>query len=184
MIFTETKLPGAFIIDLERRGDARGYFARTYCQREFEQHGLPARVVQTNMSFSKHQGTLRGMHFQAAPYAEAKLVRCTRGALYDVIIDLRPESPAFRQWVGVELTADNQRMLFVPEGFAHGFYTLVDDVEVMYQVSQFYTPQAERGFRWNDPAFAIEWPGPVTTISDKDSRWPDFVSEPVAGVSA
>lgn len=185
MIFTETRLAGAWILDIERRDDERGFFARTYCQREFEQHGLSPRIVQTNVSYSRRKGTLRGMHYQAPPYAEAKLVRCTRGALYDVIIDLRPGSPTYRQWIGVELTADNYRTLFVPEGFAHGFYTLVDDVEVMYYVSQFHTPEAERGVRWDDPAFAIIWPGPVTTISAKDSRWPDFlVEKPEQGVAA
>jgi dTDP-4-dehydrorhamnose 3,5-epimerase len=184
MIFTETKLAGAWILDIERHSDERGFFARTYCRREFERHGLSPRIVQTNVSFSKRRGTVRGMHYQAAPYAEAKLVRCTRGALYDVIIDLRPQSPTFTQWLGVELTADNYRMLYVPEGFAHGFYTLVDEVEVAYQVSQSYTPEAERGVRWNDPAFAIDWPGPVITISDKDRQWPDFVAEPEPGVTA
>jgi dTDP-4-dehydrorhamnose 3,5-epimerase len=176
VIFSETKLPGAFVIDLEPRGDARGFFARAFCQREFAEHGLMTTVAQTNVSFSQHAGTLRGMHYQAGPYAEAKLVRCTRGAIFDVIVDLRPESPAHRCWFGAELSAANHRLLYVPEGFAHGFITLEDEVEVTYQVSQFYTPEAERGVRWDDPAFAIGWPRPVSVISDKDSRWPDYGS--------
>jgi dTDP-4-dehydrorhamnose 3,5-epimerase len=184
MIFVETKLAGAWILDIERRGDERGFFARTYCWWEFEQHGLLPRIVQANVSFNRRKGTLRGMHYQAAPFAEAKLVRCSQGALYDVIIDLRPESATFKQWIGVELTAENHRMLFVPEGFAHGFITLTDNAEVVYQVSQFYTPGAERGVRWNDPAFGITWPGAVTTISDRDSHWPDFVAELAPGVAA
>ena len=174
MIFTETKLEGAFILDLERRGDDRGFFARVFCRNEFESHGLNPFVAQANTSYSKDRGTLRGMHFQRAPHQEAKLVRCTRGALYDAIVDLRPDSPTFKQWIGVELTADNYRMLYVPEGFGHGFQTLVDDTEVTYLVSEFYTPHAEGGVRYNDPAFGIEWPGEVTVLSDKDRDWPDF----------
>lgn len=174
MIFTETKLPGAYVIELEKRGDARGFFARAFCQHEFTAIGLMTVVAQTNLSFSQSAGTLRGMHYQSAPYAEAKLVRCTRGSLYDVIIDLRPASATYRSWLGVELSADNRRMLYVPEGFAHGFITLEDAVEVTYQVSQFYTPEAERGVRWDDPAFGIEWPLTPTVISDKDKRWPDY----------
>ena len=174
MIFTETKLPGAYLIDIEKRGDQRGFFARGWCQKEFEAHDLIPRVVQTNISLSKRKGTLRGMHYQVAPYAEAKLVRCTRGALYDVIIDLRPDSPTHMQWLGVELSAENYKMLYVPEGFAHGFQTLVDNTEVTYQVSQFYTPEAEGGVRYNDPAFGIEWPLEVQVISDKDQSWPDY----------
>jgi len=174
VIFTETKLPGAYLIDIEKRGDQRGFFARGWCQKEFEAHDLIPRVVQTNISLSKRKGTLRGMHYQVAPYAEAKLVRCTRGALYDVIIDLRPDSPTHMQWLGVELSAENYKMLYVPEGFAHGFQTLVDNTEVTYQVSQFYTPEAEGGVRYNDPAFGIEWPLEVQVISDKDQSWPDY----------
>ena len=174
MIFTETKLPGAYLIDIEKRADQRGFFARGWCQKEFEAHDLIPRVVQTNISLSKRKGTLRGMHYQVAPYAEAKLVRCTRGALYDVIIDLRPDSPTYMQWLGVELSAENYKMLYVPEGFAHGFQTLVDNTEVTYQVSQFYTPEAEGGVRYNDPAFGIEWPLEVQVISDKDQSWPDY----------
>lgn len=172
MIFTETKLSGAFIIDLEKRGDSRGFFARSFCQDEFERHGLVNKVVQTNVSLSKHQGTLRGMHYQEAPYAETKLVRCTQGAIYDVIVDIRPESPTFKQWIGVELSSSNHRMLFVPQNFAHGFITLMDDSEVTYQVSQVYHPGSERGLRYNDPALGIIWPREVNVISDKDASWP------------
>lgn len=182
MIFSETKLPGAVVIDIEKRGDQRGFFARGWCQREFEAQGLTARVVQANISVSHAKGTLRGMHYQAAPYEEAKVVRCTRGAIFDVILDLRPASPTYKQWLGVELTAANYRMLYVPEGFAHGFITLMDEAEVTYQVSQFYTPEAERGVRWNDPAFGIEWPVPVTVISEKDSRWPDYTDANISPI--
>lgn len=174
MIFTETELKGAYIIDLERREDERGFFARTLCQQEFEAHGLVARIVQANTSYNKLRGTLRGMHYQRAPFAETKLVRAVRGAIYDVIVDLRPDSPTHMRWIGVELTADNRRALFVPEGFAHGFQTLEDDTDVTYQVSAFYTPGAEGGARYNDPTFDIQWPLPVSVISDKDATWPDF----------
>jgi len=175
MIFRETKLAGAFIIELEKLEDERGFFARAWCQREFEAQGLVSRFVQCNVSYNKKKGTLRGMHYQVAPYEEVKLVRCTRGAIYDVIIDLRPDSPTYTQWLGVELTADNYRMLYVPEGCAHGYQTLTDNAEVFYQVSQFYAPQCERGVRWNDPAFNIQWPidHPII-LSEKDQRWPDF----------
>lgn len=177
MIFHATKLHGAYVIEPERREDERGFFARSWCQKEFEAHGLVSRVVQANVSYNRTKGTLRGMHYQAAPHAETKLLRCTRGAIYDVIVDVRPTSGTYRDWVGVELTADNYRMLYVPEGFAHGFQTLVDDTEVIYQVSEFYTPGSERGARWNDAAFQIEWPVAVTTISAKDAAWPDFVGQ-------
>lgn len=174
MIFTKTGLREAYLIDLEKREDQRGFFARAWCQREFEEHGLVPRVVQTNISYNKYKGTLRGMHYQRAPHAETKLVRCTRGAIYDVIIDLRPDSLTYKQWLGVELTAANYRILYVPEGFAHGFQTLMDEVEVTYQVSQFYTPEAEGGLRYNDPAFGIDWPLEIQVISDKDKNWPDY----------
>ncbi len=174
MIFTETKLPGAFVIDLQPIEDARGLFARSWSEEEFAQHGLNTRIKQANVSFNRTKGTLRGMHRQAEPFAEVKLVRCTRGAIYDVIIDLRPDSPTYMQWTGVELTADNRRMFYVPENFAHGFQTLEDNTEVTYQVSQVYTPGAERGIRFDDPAFGIEWPLPVALISDKDRTWADF----------
>jgi dTDP-4-dehydrorhamnose 3,5-epimerase len=174
MIFTPTALSGAYIIDLDKREDSRGFFARGWCAREMRQHGLIERLVQTNISFNKQQGTLRGMHYQVAPKTEAKLIRCVRGALYDVIIDMRPGSSTQYQWVGVELTAENRRMLYVPETFAHGFLTLEDDTEALYLVSEFYAPECERGLRYNDPAFAISWPVKVDVISEKDLSWPDY----------
>lgn len=177
MIFTKTELPGATLVDVERREDARGYFARTYCEREFEANGLPTRMVQTNLSLTRRAGTLRGMHYQLAPHAEDKLVRCVRGAIWDAIVDIRPESPTYCRWLGVELSESNARMLLVPKGFAHGFVTLTDDAAVSYQVSAFYAPAAERGLRHDDPAFAIEWPVPVSDLSDKDRSWPDYVPE-------
>ncbi len=174
MIFKETKLSRAYIIEIERLEDSRGFFARAWCEKEFEAHGLNSRLVQANVSYNKRKGTLRGMHYQVEPDEEAKLVRCTRGAIYDAIIDLRRESPTHRQWIGVELTGENHKMLYVPEGFAHGFTTLRDDTEATYQVSQFYAPGSERGVRFNDPAFGIEWPLDVQVISDKDANWPDY----------
>jgi dTDP-4-dehydrorhamnose 3,5-epimerase len=175
MIFSETELPGAYVIDLEPIEDERGFFARSWCEREFSKHGLSTKIAQANISFNKRKGTLRGMHFQKPPHAEVKLVRCTRGAIYDVIIDLRPDSPARSRWIGVELTAENRRMLYVPKLFAHGFQTLADDTEIFYLVSDFYAPEAEGGVRWDDPAFGIDWPlGEPTDISDKDRGWLDF----------
>ena len=175
MIFHETKLKGAFVIELERKEDERGFFARAWCQKEFEAHDLKRNLVQANVSYNRKRGTLRGLHYQVAPHEEAKLVRCFRGAIYDVIVDLRPDSPTYLHWIGVELTAENRCMLYVPEGFAHGFQTLEDDTEVFYQVSQFYTPGAERGVRWDDPTFAIEWPAAEQrVISEKDRNWPLF----------
>jgi dTDP-4-dehydrorhamnose 3,5-epimerase len=175
VIFDETRLPGAYTIDLERREDPRGFFARTFCANEFAEHGLNTRIVQANLSWNPRQGTLRGMHFQRAPHAEVKVVRATRGAIRDVIIDLRPESPTFKEWIAVDLTAENGRALYVPEGFAHGFQTLVPDCEVHYLVTEFYTPEAEGGVRWDDPAFGIEWPDPENAfLSEKDAAWPDF----------
>jgi dTDP-4-dehydrorhamnose 3,5-epimerase len=175
MIFKETNLKGAFIIELELRKDERGFFARTWCKKEFEEHGLVSNIAQSNFSFSKKIGTLRGMHYQAAPFEESKTIRCIRGAIYDVIIDLRPASSTFKQWVAVELTEDNYKMLYVPEGFAHGFQTLTEDVEVIYHVSQFYSPESERGVRWNDPQFGIKWPDvSVRVMSEKDRNWPDY----------
>jgi dTDP-4-dehydrorhamnose 3,5-epimerase len=175
--FNETGKPGAYIIELEKVGDERGFFARAWCQNEFQRHNLVPRFVQCNLSFNKRRNTLRGMHYQSAPFEEAKLVRCTKGAIFDVIIDLRPESPTYLKWIGVELTSDNYNMLYVPEMFAHGYLTLVDDTEVFYQVSQFYSPNHERGVRWNDPIFGIDWPidGDLV-ISEKDNNWPNFTS--------
>jgi dTDP-4-dehydrorhamnose 3,5-epimerase len=178
MIFTPTELAGATIVDPERREDARGWFARTYCAREFEAHGLPTHMVQTNTSLTRQAGTLRGMHFQLAPHAEDKLVRCVRGAIWDAIVDIRPQSPTYCRWIGVELSEANGRMLLVPKGFAHGFVTLTDDAAVTYQVSEYYTPASERGARHDDPAFGIQWPVPVLDMSDKDRNWPDFAKEP------
>lgn len=172
MKFTGTNLEGAFVIDLEPRRDDRGYFARTFCATEFAEHGLKPVIVQGNLSFNYRKGTLRGMHYQVAPAMETKLVRCANGAVYDVIIDLRPDSPTYLSHFGVELTAENGRALYVPEMFAHGYQTLTDGAEVLYQVSEFYTPACERGVRYNDPSFGIEWPLPVTDISEKDAAWP------------
>jgi len=174
MIFTETKLKGAYILDLDRREDARGFFARTWCRKEFEDHGLWSQLVQINLGFSSKKGTLRGMHYQIAPYQEVKVVRCTMGAICDVIIDLRTDSPTHKQWTSVELTAGNHRMIYVPEGFAHGYQSLVDDTEIYYQTSQFYHPDFARGRRYNDPAFGIKWPLPVARISNQDISWPDY----------
>lgn len=174
MIFKETSLKDAFIVDLNRLDDDRGFFARTYCYNEFKEHGMVPEMVQANMSTNKVKGTLRGMHYQIAPHEEAKLVRCVKGALYDVIIDLRINSLTYKKWIGVELTADNQRALFVPKGFAHGFITLVDDTTAFYMVSQFYMPGAESGIRWDDPSIGIEWPIEIKVISKKDSSWDDF----------
>ena len=175
MNFTETKLKGAYLVELERHHDQRGFFARGWCRQEAEALGLKGAMVQFNVSYNHKRGTLRGMHFQAAPYQEVKLVRCVRGAVFDVIVDLRLDSPTFRQWIGVTLTEENGRMLYVPEDFAHGFQTLADKSEVNYLVSQFYTPGAERGLRFDDPAFCIEWPEVGERVmSEKDRSWPDF----------
>lgn len=174
MLFTETVLKGAWVIDLERREDERGFFARTFCAHEFSEHGLQPVVAQSNLSFNHRTGTLRGMHYQVAPAEEAKLVRCTNGAIYDVIIDMRPESPTYLQHFGVDLSSDNRRALYVPEKFAHGYQTLLDDSEVTYQVSEFYAPGHEQGLPHDDPAFEIQWPLPVSVISEKDRSWPTF----------
>jgi dTDP-4-dehydrorhamnose 3,5-epimerase len=174
MRFTPTAIAGAYVIDIEPRGDERGFFARTFCRNEFAEHGLETDFVQANNSLSARRGTLRGMHYQLEPAAEVKLVRCIAGALWDAIIDLRPASPSFGQWFGVELTADNRRMMYAPRGFAHGFITLCDNAEVFYLVSAFYLPERERGIRWNDPRFGIVWPIAPTVISDKDRDRPDF----------
>lgn len=174
MIFRKTKLKGAYIIELERVKDERGFFARSFCEKEFEAHGLIGRFVQGNISFNEKRGTLRGMHYQMAPHEEAKLIRCTRGAIYDVIIDLRPNSDTYLDWIGVELTANNRKMLYLPENFAHGYQTLVHDTEVYYLASQFYSPSSVRGVRYDDPAVGIEWPLEVKVISDQDKSWPDY----------
>ncbi len=174
MIFTETELKGAFILDLDLRADDRGAFARSFCMKEFEQHGLKPSVAQCNLSYNYKAGTLRGMHYQVPPAAETKLVRCTKGAIYDVIIDMRPESPTYMQHIGVELSAENHRALYVPELFAHGYLALTDGAEVFYQVGEFYTPGYERGLRYDDSAFGIEWPMPITVISEKDAAWEPF----------
>ena len=175
MIFTETKLPGAYLIAIKKLEDERGFFGRSWCANEMEQHGLKNQICQGNTSFSNKKGTLRGMHFQHDPYQETKLIRCTRGSIFDVIIDLRKDSPTYQQWFGAELTQDNYEMLYVPEDFAHGFITLEDNCEVTYLVTQFYTPGAEGGIRWNDPAFNIRWPVEPVVISDKDRDHPDFI---------
>ncbi len=177
MIFTPTALDGATIVEIERLEDARGHFARTFCEREFAARGLPSRMVQSNTSFTRRAGTLRGMHFQAAPHAEDKLVRCVRGAIWDAIVDLRPQSPTYCRWIGVELGESNGRMLLVPKGFAHGYVTLTDDVVVDYQISGFHAPEAARGVRHDDPAFGIAWPVPIRGMSERDAAWPDYVRE-------
>ena len=177
MKFIETNLKGAFLIELDKLQDERGFFARSYCQREFEEHGLNPRVVQCNVSYNIKKGTMRGMHYQVPPYEEAKLVRCIKGAIYDVIIDLRPDSETYMKHYGVQLDSENRSMLFVPEGFAHGFLTLEDNTEVFYQMSEFYAPDSARGFRWNDPAFDIKWPMEIKVISDRDRTYPDFEKE-------
>lgn len=174
MIFHETKLPGAFEICIEPRADERGFFARTWCEQEFKDHGLNPQLAQCSVSFNVRQGTLRGMHYQAAPYPESKVVRCTRGSLYDVVVDLRPQSTTFRQWIAVTLTAEKRNMVYVPEGCAHGFLTLEDDTEIFYQISEFFKPELSRGVRWDDPALRIVWPGPARVISERDRTYPDF----------
>jgi dTDP-4-dehydrorhamnose 3,5-epimerase len=176
MIFSETPLRGAYIIDPERIDDARGFFARTWCQHEYEARGLTARVAQCSISFNKVRGTLRGLHYQTGSRSEAKLVRCTVGAVYDVIVDLRAHSPTFRHHFGVVLDAQDRRMLFAGEGFAHGFQTLEDATEVFYQISEFYAPEHAAGVRWNDPAFGITWPLPPTVMSERDRTYRDFAS--------
>lgn len=175
MIFIETKLKGALIIETERLEDERGFFARSFCQKEFALHGLKSNLVQCNISFNKKKGTLRGMHYQVAPHEEAKLVRCTKGAIYDVIVDLRPNSSTFKQWLGIELISESYQMIYIPEGFAHGFQTLENNTEVFYQMSEFYHPECARGIKWNEPTFGIEWPADDRIISTKDCQYADFV---------
>lgn len=174
MIFAETRLKSSYIIDLQRLEDERGFFARSFCRREFEVHNMNPNVIQCNISFNAKKGTMRGMHYQAKPFEEAKLVRCTRGAIHDVIVDIRPDSPTFKGYVGFLLTAENRRLVYVPEGFAHGFLTLEDNTEVFYQMSEFYAPEAARGFRYNDPMFAIDWPEKVEVISERDRTYQDY----------
>jgi dTDP-4-dehydrorhamnose 3,5-epimerase len=171
MKFTETKLAGAFVLDLERREDSRGFFARAFCQDEFAAHGLNTRIAQANVAYNRSRGTLRGMHFQFPPAAESKLVRCTRGGIVDVIVDLRPESPTYLEHVAVELNEENGTALYVPERFAHGYQVLADGTETSYQVGEFYTPEVENGLRYDDPRLGLEWPLPVSQISDKDRVW-------------
>ena len=174
MRFTPAGLPDTVIVDIEERVDARGLFARTFCEEEFASAGLPTRFVQSSVSFNAHRGTLRGLHYQVPPKAEGKLVRCTRGAVYDVVLDLRSSSPAYLRSISVELTAENRRALYIPPGCAHGFQTLLDDSEVLYLMTEFYAPETARGVRWNDPLFGIAWPIGNPTMSERDATYPDF----------
>jgi dTDP-4-dehydrorhamnose 3,5-epimerase len=177
MRFVPLKLADAFVVELEKMGDERGYFARSWCVREFAEHGLDSNLVQCNVSFNRHRGTLRGMHYQLPPWSEGKLVRCTRGKMLDVIVDIRPDSPTFLEWTGEELTPENGRMMFVPKGFAHGFITLADDTEVFYQMTEFYDPGSARGVRWDDPLFGITWPERPRVMSPKDEGYPPATRE-------
>lgn len=174
MRFVATPIAGAFLVETEPAADDRGFFARTYCRDEFVAHGLEPDLVQCSISFNKRRGTVRGMHYQSAPYAEAKLVRCTQGAIYDAIADIRPASATYRQWFGVELTAENRHALYIPKGVAHGFQTLSDNAEVLYQMSEFFHPECSGGFCWNDPSFGIIWPEQVSVISARDMNYPKF----------
>ena len=175
MIFEETRLKGVYVLEVQRIEDDRGFFGRSFCSREMEAKGLNPGCVNINVGFSKKKGTLRGVHYQAAPHAEAKLVRCTMGEIYDVVVDLRPDSPTHKQWVGIRLTAENRKSIYVPEGCGHGYQTLCDDAEIYYQASQFYYPESAKGVRYNDPAFNISWPLEVTSISETDQNWPDYI---------
>ena len=174
MIFNRTKLEGAYIIEIEKHGDERGFFSRSWCNKELEDHGLNSKMVQANIGFSLKKGTLRGLHFQMPPYQEVKVVRCTMGAIFDVIVDLRPDSPTYKQWVSVELNSENRKMIYVPEGFAQGYVTLTDNTEMCYNTSQFYAPDFARGVRYDDPSFSIKLPIDVTVISKADKSWPDY----------
>ncbi len=176
MKFAKTSIPGIFIVSLELLEDDRGFFARSFCRKEFSEHGLNPDVAQCSVSFNRTRGTLRGMHFQKAPHEESKLIRCTMGSIYDVLVDVRPTSSTFKQWIAMELSGANRTMLFVPPGVAHGFLTLEDNSEVFYQMSEFYVPEASGGFRWNDPAFGIRWPEPPRVVSPRDQQYPDFGS--------
>jgi len=175
MKLVKTSLKDAYLIEPELQSDERGFFARAWCQQEFSQWGLNPHLVQCNISFNRKQGTLRGLHYQVAPYEEVKLIRCTMGCIYDVIVDIRPHSPTFKQWFGIELSADNRTMLYVPEGFAHGFQTLIDHSEVFYQMSEFYKPASARGIRWDSPLFNIQWPLEPTAISEKDKQFENTI---------
>lgn len=176
MQFQDLAINGACVVDLDRREDSRGFFARSFCQREFADHGLVPAIAQCNVSWNRLQGTLRGIHYQRHPSAEAKLVRCVRGAVYDVVLDLRPHSETYRRWVSVELNEENRTAVYVPPGCGHGFQSLCDDTEILYQMSAVYNPDLESGVRWNDPAFAIRWPIAAPIISDRDRNYPDFIS--------
>jgi dTDP-4-dehydrorhamnose 3,5-epimerase len=177
MIFAATRLEGAWLIDIEPMEDERGFFARTWCRQELATQGLDTEIAQESLSYNRHRGTLRGLHFQRSPDEETKIVRCTRGGIFDVIVDLRPRSPTYLQWQGFELTVENRKALYVPKGFAHGFQTLTDDAEIAYQISAFYTPDSAGGYRYDDPAFGIAWPLLVTAISERDLEWPPFKSD-------
>jgi len=172
MIFTETSLPRVFLVDLEPIGDSRGFFSRFWCSKEFDAQGLPFDVAQINMAHNAETGTLRGLHYQRDPYAEARIVSCAHGSVFDVAVDVRPDSPTYLQWFGTELSSENRRMLHIPAGFAHGYQTLEDDTSLLYLASEFYTPDSEAGLRYNDPAIGIDWPLPVASISDKDAGCP------------
>ena len=174
MKFVKTSVVGAYLIELDRMEGERGFFARLWCNTEFAEHGLKAIVAQSNIGVSRKAGTLRGLHFQTAPHIEVKVVRCPRGAVYDVIVDLRPDSPSYRKWFGAELSAENGRTIYVPEGCAQGYLTLMDDTEVYYHTSEFYHPESAAGIRYNDPEFGIEWPREITIISDQDRAWPAY----------
>ncbi len=174
MRITATRLNGAFFVELERKTDNRGFFARSWCREEFRAHGLETDISQCNVGFSHRAGTLRGIHLQVPPHEEIKLVRCVRGMIYDVIVDLRPDSATFCQWISAQLTADNHLMLYIPQGFGHGYQTLTDNAEIVYQTSESYHPESSTGIRYNDPAFGFRWPLPVRSISPHDERWPDF----------
>jgi dTDP-4-dehydrorhamnose 3,5-epimerase len=176
MIFQGTPLPGAYVIEPKKIEDDRGFFARIWCKSEFTRHGLKSDLAQTNIGFSTRKGTLRGLHFQKAPHAEVKIVRCTKGAVYDVIVDLRPESSMYKAWFGVELSEENRKMIYVPEGFAQGYITLADNSEIYYHTSEFYHPESASGVRYNDRAFGIAWPGAISVISQQDSQWPDYLT--------
>ena len=180
MIFTATQLDGAWLIGLEPREDERGFFARIWCRQELGAQGLDTDIAQENLSFNRHRGTVRGLHFQRPPHEETKIVRCTRGGIFDVIVDLRPRSPSYLRWQGFELMAENRKALYVPKGFAHGFQTLADNAEIVYQISEFYVPDSASGYRYDDASFGIAWPLPVTVISERDLGWPAFTVLPIS----